>query len=146
MSSESLNVKITVDTEIKDPNGMKESINRQESGSYTRKGQLHLIKYNEQMDEVGVVQTTLIITDDRVTLKREGPIKLHQVFKIGSKTESVYRHPYGQFRMETTTHRMEYFKGEGNRSGKIFLKYDVSLNDDEPRKHILHLAFHEEDA
>ncbi|MDV2583140.1 DUF1934 domain-containing protein [Alkalibacillus haloalkaliphilus] len=146
MSNQVLNVDISVDTEIKDPNGTEEVISRQEKGSYIQRGSLHLIKYKEEMEEVGVVHTTVIITGEKITLKREGPVKMHQVFRIGANTESIYRHPYGQFRMETRTNRMEYYKGEGNRSGKIFIQYDVVLNEDEPREHTLEMKFKEEDA
>ncbi|GAA0462594.1 DUF1934 domain-containing protein [Alkalibacillus silvisoli] len=146
MSNQVLNVDITVDTEIKDPNGLEEVISRKEKGSYVQRGKLHIIKYEEEMEEFGVVNTTVIVTEEKITLKREGPIKMHQVFRIGTSTESVYRHPYGQFRMETRTNRMEYYKGEKNRSGKIYLQYEVLLNEDEPREHILEIKFQEEDA
>ncbi|WP_411954108.1 DUF1934 domain-containing protein [Alkalibacillus sp. S2W] len=146
MTNQALTVDITVDTEIKDPNGADEWIQREEKGSYIQRGGVHLLKYNENMDGAGTVKTSMIITDDKITLKREGAIKMHQVFRIGTSTETVYRHPYGHFRMETTTNRMEYIKGTENRCGKIYLNYHVALNDDEPREHIFELNFAEEDA
>ncbi|MET3684182.1 uncharacterized beta-barrel protein YwiB (DUF1934 family) [Alkalibacillus flavidus] len=146
MTNKALTVDITIDTDIKDPNGENESIRREEKGSYVQRGGLHLLKYDEEMEDVGTVKNTVIITDDKITLKREGVVKMHQVFRIGQRTETVYRHPYGHFRMETNTNRMEYMKGTENRSGKIRLEYEVALNDDEPREHVLQIDFQEEDA
>ncbi|MGM8214943.1 DUF1934 domain-containing protein [Bacillaceae bacterium W0354] len=144
MSNETLNVNINIYTEIEDENG-SEAINRMEKGTFIQKGGVHVIKYDEDIEEVGLVNTTVVIYDDRITVKREGALKMHQIFKIGQNTESTYRHPYGMFRMETTTHRMEYLKGIGNRSGRIFIVYDVVLNEQEPRTHIFELQFQEED-
>ncbi|WP_027965167.1 DUF1934 domain-containing protein [Halalkalibacillus halophilus] len=140
-----INVEIQVGTGITDPNGVDESISRKEKGSYLRKGNLHLLKYNEEIEGFGEIITTFIIQDNKITLKREGAVKMHQVFRIGKSTECVYRHPHGQFRMETTTHQMKYLKGQENKSGKLFVEYDVSLNEDEPRLHQLELEFYEEE-
>ncbi|GEL77312.1 DUF1934 domain-containing protein [Tenuibacillus multivorans] len=145
MASHTIPINIKIDTEIEDENG-NESISKTEKGSYVHKGNIHMIKYDEQMEDLGFVVTTIVIQDDRISVKREGPLQMHQVFRIGASTECVYYHPYGKFRMETTTHRMQFVKGIGNRSGKIYMNYDVTLNDQEPRRHVFELHFQEEDA
>ncbi|RPF54056.1 DUF1934 domain-containing protein [Aquisalibacillus elongatus] len=144
-NKETIPVYIKIDTEIVDDNG-NENITKSENGSYIYKGHIHMVKYEEEFEDLGTVYTTIVIQDDRISIKREGPLQMHQVFRIGASTECVYYHPYGKFRMETTTHRMQFIKGYGNRSGKVFLNYDVVLNDQEPRRHIFELQFQEEDA
>lgn len=105
-----------------------------------------MIQYEEEMEDLGNVATTIVVQDDRVSIKREGSLQMHQVFRIGSSTECVYHHPFGKFRMETTTHHMQFVKGIGNRSGRIYLNYDVVLNEQEPRRHTFELHFQEEVA
>lgn len=139
-----IRVDIEVNTEIIDENG-EETIQKQEKGIYSHKNDLHVIKYDEQMDDFGKVKTTLIIQQEKIVLKREGTLKLHQIFRIGNKTEALYTHPYGSFRLETSTHRMEFYKGMNKRSGRVFIDYDVVINDQEPRRHTLQVKFQEED-
>ena len=139
-----IRVDIEVNTEIIDENG-EETIQKQEKGIYSNKNDLHVIKYDEQMDDFGKVKTTLIIQQEKIVLKREGTLKLHQIFRIGNKTEALYTHPYGSFRLETSTHRMEFYKGMNKRSGRVFIDYDVVINDQEPRRHTLQVKFQEED-
>lgn len=146
LSSNQIPVHIKIDTEIVDDEHGNESITRTEHGTYIHRGKVHMIKYNEEMEDLGDVNTTIVIQDDRVSIKREGSLQMHQVFRIGSSTECVYHHPFGKFRMETTTHHMQFIKGIGNRSGKIYLNYDVVLNDQEPRRHKFELHFQEEVA
>lgn len=118
-----IRVDIEVNTEIIDENG-EETIQKQEKGIYSHKNDLLVIKYDEQMDDFGKVKTTLIIQQEKIVLKREGTLKLHQIFRIGNKTEALYTHPYGSFRLETSTHRMEFYKGMNKRSGRVFIDYD----------------------
>lgn len=139
-----IRVDIEVNTEIIDENG-EETIQKQEKGIYSHKNDLHVIKYDEQMDDFGKVKTTLIIQQEKIVLKREGTLKLHQIFRIGNKTEALYTHPYGSFRLETSTHWMEFYKGMNKRSGRVFIDYDVVINDQEPRRHTLQVKFQEED-
>ena len=139
-----IRVDIEVNTEIIDENG-EETIQKQEKGIYSHKNDLHVIKYDEQMDDFGKVKTPLIIQQEKIVLKREGTLKLHQIFRIGNKTEALYTHPYGSFRLETSTHRMEFYKGMNKRSGRVFIDYDVVINDQEPRRHTLQVKFQEED-
>ena len=139
-----IRVDIEVNTEIIDENG-EETIQKQEKGIYSHKNDWHVIKYDEQMDDFGKVKTTLIIQQEKIVLKREGTLKLHQIFRIGNKTEALYTHPYGSFRLETSTHRMEFYKGMNKRSGRVFIDYDVVINDQEPRRHTLQVKFQEED-
>ena len=139
-----IRVDIEVNTEIIDENG-EETIQKQEKGIYSHKNDLHVIKYDEQMDDFGKVKTTLIIQQEKIVLKREGTLKLHQIFRIGNKTEALYTHKYGSFRLETSTHRMEFYKGMNKRSGRVFIDYDVVINDQEPRRHTLQVKFQEED-
>ena len=139
-----IRVDLGVNTEIIDENG-EETIQKQEKGIYSHKNDLHVIKYDEQMDDFGKVKTTLIIQQEKIVLKREGTLKLHQIFRIGNKTEALYTHPYGSFRLETSTHRMEFYKGMNKRSGRVFIDYDVVINDQEPRRHTLQVKFQEED-
>lgn len=145
MSGETINVEINIYTEIEDENG-KEAISQSEKGTYIHKDGIHMIKYVEDMDGAGPINTSVIVYHDRIIVKRKGAVKMHQIFKIGVSTEAVYHHPYGMFRMETTTHRMEFIKGIGNRSGRIYLSYDVILNDFEPRSHVFELEFQEEEV
>jgi len=142
LSNKLLNIEINIYTEIEDEGG-SEIIHQTEKGTLRKGNGVHMIKYEEDMEGAGMVSTTIIIYDDRITLKRDGAVRMHQVFKIGAPTESVYQHQYGSFRMETTTHRMEYIKGIENKSGRLFIVYDVILNDQEPRNHTFELQFEE---
>ncbi len=139
-----IDVDIQIDVEIFDETG-KETIRKKEKGVYLHKNNIHVIKYDEQMDDFGPVKTTLMIQKNKIVLKREGIVKLHQTFRIGKKTEALYTHPYGQFRMETVTRRIEFFKGINLKSGRFFADYDVRLNDQDARRHTLQVKFQEEE-
>ncbi|PKR77174.1 hypothetical protein CEY16_10560 [Halalkalibacillus sediminis] len=145
MQDQMIDVSIQIKTEIKDENG-EETITRKENGQYVHKEGFHVLKYEEHIEEIGDVSTTLIIQDSKITLKREGAIKMQQIFRIGKHTESVYYHPYGSFRMETETYRMEFHKSIDNKMGKLFIVYDVIMNEEEPRNYTLAVEFEEEDV
>ena len=100
-----------------------------------------MLRFAEQMDDLEAVETSIIVQDDKITIKRDGAVRMNQIFRIGQETESVYHHPYGSMRMTTTTYRMEFAKGLQNRSGRLYIVYEVALNEEDPRFHWLELSF-----
>lgn len=69
-----IRVDIEVNTEIIDENG-EETIQKQEKGIYSHKNDLHVIKYDEQMDDFGKVKTTLIIQQEKNRLEKRRHIE-----------------------------------------------------------------------
>ena len=49
-------------------------------------------------------------------------------------------------KLKRTRSAWNLIKGIGNRSGRIYLSYDVILNDFEPRSHVFQLEFQEEES
>jgi uncharacterized beta-barrel protein YwiB (DUF1934 family) len=142
MSQIKKSVSIKLKTAIKD--GSDEETNAlTSSGVWIRKGALDVLRFKESIDEE-YVTTLITIQPKRVSIKRSGSVSMHQQFRLGEPTENVYKHPYGNLHMETMTNRMMYQPLSRQAPARLIIDYQVSLNGQDSRNHILELLFEEE--
>ncbi|MGE5703763.1 MAG: DUF1934 domain-containing protein [Clostridia bacterium] len=100
-----------------------------------------LFTYKEEMDEGLHVQTVLKLTDEEISLLRQGGIQMNQRFTQGVRTQGVYRSPYGPMRMETHTSHVQV-DWEQERPVQVAVGYQLWLNEQETGEYMLEVAIH----
>ncbi|MDY0394265.1 DUF1934 domain-containing protein [Virgibacillus halophilus] len=137
------NVIVSLQTII-DDNGQMEHHATTQQGAFTRKGQLDVLIFDEQIDkELPPVRNLMTIQKNKVNVKRTGSVNMNQQFVLGKNTENVYTHPHGSLHMQTYTRKIDYnLQSAGN--GELTIEYSVKLNGQEERGHQLKLQFKEE--
>jgi uncharacterized beta-barrel protein YwiB (DUF1934 family) len=71
--------------------------------------------------------TTLEISKDRMSMKREGDGSSEMIFEKGVRHESQYSTPYGVFKMEMLTKKFVFELDEQNK-GNVMVNYDLSIS------------------
>jgi|SRR5690625_3054286 len=134
-------VAIEIRTVIADQDDKELTISKQK-GTYMKKGQKEVISFNEKTKDFGEVKSLITIQPDKVNLKRSGNITMNQQFVEGQISESLYRHPYGAFRMEIETQSItQQQKGQEK---KVIIIYDLKMDGAQTRHHHLTLTYTEE--
>lgn len=137
------NVKVSLQTII-DDNGQMEHHTTTQQGEFTRKGQLDVLVFDEEIDKgLPPVRNLMTIQRDKVNVKRTGSVQMNQQFILGKSTENVYTHPHGSLHMQTYTRRIDYHLHSAG-DGELTIEYTVKLNGQEERGHQLKLQFKEE--
>ncbi|SKC58414.1 DUF1934 domain-containing protein [Maledivibacter halophilus] len=96
-------------------------------GKYYDKDNARYLVYEEsELSGMEGCTTTLKITDDKVELKRFGRATSKLVFEKGKRHVSNYSTPYGNFRMEILTKKLDLEMDEKEKR-KISLEYRISL-------------------
>ncbi|WP_077623485.1 DUF1934 domain-containing protein [Sediminibacillus massiliensis] len=133
-------VRIKLTTEIHDL-GKKDVTVVEEEGNFYQKGTTSVLMFTERNEEQEDVQSLITINPDKVSVKRTGPVDMHQTFKKKQITENVYRHAYGSIHMETHTDQITYQRPDERNYGKLFISYTTKLNGEGKRRHRLTLQF-----
>lgn len=117
---------------------LQESPQGKNTINYSTRGQLtkdesksaYSLVYQEQAPGMEGVETTLEIQaqEGTVALLRRGAIQSQQVFKEDKRDLSSYHTPYGQFLVEVFAQQIELDISFDQ--GYLFLKYELSLNND----------------
>lgn len=107
--------------------GQTDETKQQYLGKGVQKENGWYISYKEQFAEIGEVGTILKISEQDVTLLRQGKLQSKQLFAKGSSSESVYASPYGQFQMETHTRQLRITR-ENGRPLELEISYQLWLN------------------
>lgn len=129
-----------------DDNGEMEYNTVREIGQYYRRGKVDVLTYNETTEDGSAIHNMLTIHTDKVSVKRTGPISMHQQFREQKTSENVYQHPHGNIHMETFTHSIGYQRLSDKQNGRLTIDYTVKLNGQDERKHQLALTIrHKED-
>lgn len=96
-------------------------------GKIFEKEDCKYLMYDEsQLSGMEGCKTVLKIYDDSVEMEREGNAMSKLVFKMGERHVSKYTTPYGNFRMEILTKKLDVDMKD-NEKGKISLEYLISL-------------------
>lgn len=131
-------VDLELSTVIKD--GDSEETNRVTAvGEIISKQGIDMVTYDENLVEEGKVRNVVTIQANKVSVKRDGIVKMNQLFREGKKSENVYQHPHGRIHMETYTYAINYDPFSKESPGKLSIDYQVSLNGQEARMHKLTL-------
>ena len=65
-------------------------------------------------------------------------------FRLGEKTRSVYRTPYGNFDLLVETHKLDIYFQDGE--GKVMAEYDLFLNENLQSHNTLNVVVSAEQA
>ncbi|MFB1049670.1 DUF1934 domain-containing protein [Paraliobacillus sp. JSM ZJ581] len=142
MNGQHIPVSIRLVTEIKEL-GEKAVTVVEESGSFMQRGNIAVLRFEEQQEEQEKIDSLITIYNDKVSIKRTGTIDMHQQFKKKQWTENVYRHAFGTIHMETHTDQITYQELKHNQKGKLFISYTTKINGEGNRRHRLTLTFKE---
>ncbi|TRM10807.1 DUF1934 domain-containing protein [Lentibacillus cibarius] len=138
MNDNAKQVAIELRTAIAD-NGEMEYNTVRQMGRYYQQEKMDVLTFNETMDDGSQVSNMVTIYNDKVSIKRKGPVAMHQQFRQYRSTENVYQHPHGNIHMETYTKRMNYQRPSLQEAGQLTIDYTVKLNGQEERTHQLTL-------
>lgn len=140
MSKRQEKIKLVLKTTIKDQGQVEKNVVKA-TGTLFQRPTMDVLIYDEKTKEGATVNNLLTINEEQVTIKRSGPVNMHQQFIKNQTTESIYKHPHGLIHMETFTKEISYIR----RKGWLEIAYTVSLNGQEKRQHFLTLTFDKED-
>ena len=130
MSKMAQEIKIKIKTRIKDVMGeIEENTFVTEGSLYEKENELY-IRYKEQQ-ELGNTWTVVKWekakrNKPRVSLIRQGDVRLTQVFQEGIKQPSRYQTPHGALDMNTITKSVVI--EQGSDKGAISLDYELEIN------------------
>jgi len=97
------------------------------AGRCVQKAAAWYLTYKEQVEGAGEVSTTLKLTDQSITLVRQGGVSTRQQFEKGASTHSSYQSPYGPFAMETHTSRLR-IRYEQELPARVEIAYQLWMN------------------
>ena len=93
---------------------------------YDKDNAKYLVYEESQLSGMEGCTTTLKITDNKVEMKRFGKATSQLVFEKGKRYVTNYSTPYGNFRMEILTKKLDLEISEDIKGG-ISLEYQISL-------------------
>ncbi|MED1791224.1 DUF1934 domain-containing protein [Brevibacillus nitrificans] len=94
------------------------------------------LTYKEQVEGAGEVSTTLKLTEQSITLVRQGGVSTRQQFEKGASTHASYQSPYGPFAMETHTNKLR-IRYEQQMPARVELAYQLWMNEQYAGEHEL---------
>lgn len=104
-------------------NDEKDQIEFSSDGTYYEKNNKKYLSYDEtELTGMAGSRVVLIIHKEHLEMHRFGTTKAKMVFKLGEKTKTNYKTPYGLFKMEVITHQLIVNLKEGH------IKVDYDLN------------------
>lgn len=115
-----------------------------QTGQYMTKNAVEIIKFTEEREDIGAIDYVLIITPDKVTIRRSGALKQVQVFAVGKRHVSLYRHPFGAFEMEIETKRLVHKPLTTSSQGEVFIQYTSLINNVARQDHLITFTYMEE--
>lgn len=141
-SAEQRAVKIKVVTTIWNDNN-KETFEFVTFGRYYEKASSFYLQYDEEQ-EVGIIKSTLKISNDRALLLRSGAINMRMTFQKDEETTGKYETPYGTMAMITKTKKLTTSFNRAASKGSISIVYDLNMNGAHVGTYELQLMFEEE--
>ena len=120
-------VAVTVEGVQVDTAGEKTVLKSAARGKYSARAGKHYVRYEDASLHDKVVPTVLKFSGEGLTLIRRGAVDMQLEFRLGERTRSVYRTPYGNFDLLVETQKLDiYFKGG---QGTVQAEYELYLND-----------------
>lgn len=93
---------------------------------YEKNNAKYIVYEESELSGMDGCTTTLKILEDKIEMRRFGNATSQLVFEKGKRHVTNYSTPYGNFRMEILTKRLECTLDEEDK-GKISLEYRISL-------------------
>lgn len=105
-------------------NDERDQIEFSSDGTYYEKNNKKYLSYDEtELTGMEGSRVVLIIYKEQVEMHRFGTTKAKMIFKLGKKTKTNYKTPYGLFKMEVVTNQLIVNLKEGH----IKIDYDLSI-------------------
>lgn len=99
-------------------------------GKYYKKDEAYFITYDEsEVTGMNGTTTTLMVTDDVVTLVRAGSVNSQFVFQQGQKHISYYDTEYGAFTVGVTANEVDVRIDDNG--GEIRIDYQLEIDNNE---------------
>lgn len=124
--SNTIPVIIELVTKVKD-GSREETTKNRVKGTLVSKGGTTYIRYSEEIEDTGSVRNVMKITENEVTIIRNGSVGMHQRFREGQVTEGHYETPFGMMHMTTDTKHMNYEWERRKGFGTFELIYGLTL-------------------
>jgi len=105
-------------------------------GKCVQKASAWYVTYKEQLEGAGEVSTTLKLTNQAITLIRQGGVSTRQQFEKGLSTQASYQSPYGPFAMETHTNKLR-IRYEEEIPVAVEIAYQLWMNEQYAGEHEL---------
>lgn len=115
-----------------------------QSGEYMSKDDVEVIKFTEEREDIGTINHVIMITPNKVTIRRSGSVRLVQTFEIGKKHVSIYRNPFGSLEIEIETKRLVHRPLTERKHGEVMIQYTSLINEVEKQHHLITLTYMEE--
>jgi uncharacterized beta-barrel protein YwiB (DUF1934 family) len=120
-----ISVTLQIISTIRDNEQIMEEEQLVQGRMYNKDGSIYL-RYEETLEGAGTVQNTLKISDEQVTIIRQGVVRMNHTYKLDEETRSFYQSPHGRLEMLTNTHHIQ-FSPLQNKKGRLLLHYDLEL-------------------
>ena len=138
-------VAVTVEGVQVDTAGEKTVLKSKANGRYAARAGKHYVRYEDaSLHDKEAVPTVLKMSRDGLTLIRRGAVDMQLEFRLGEKTRSVYRTPYGNFDLLVETHKLDIYFQDGE--GKVMAEYDLFLNENLQSHNTLNVVVSAEQA
>src|SRR5690625_3586971 len=122
MNKQAEKVTIKLNTTI-DDQGEMEYNTVEESGQFFRRGEVDVLIYEEEIEEGAHIRNLITIKQDKVNIKRTGPITMNQQFLLNQKTETHYQLPQRQLHKENFTKSVTYESATTNCQCRLTISY-----------------------
>ena len=120
-------VAVTVEGVQVDTAGEKTVLKSAARGKYSARAGKHYVRYKDASLHDKVVPTVLKFSGEGLTLIRRGAVDMQLEFRLGERTRSVYRTPYGNFDLLVETQKLDIYFKDGQ--GTVQAEYELYLND-----------------
>jgi uncharacterized beta-barrel protein YwiB (DUF1934 family) len=120
-------VAVTVEGVQVDTAGEKTVLKSAARGKYSARAGKHYVRYEDASLHDKVVPTVLKFSGEGLTLIRRGAVDMQLEFRLGERTSSVYRTPYGNFDLLVETQKLDIYFKDGQ--GTVQAEYELYLND-----------------
>ena len=120
-------VAVTVEGVQVDTAGEKTVLKSAARGKYSARAGKHYVRYEDASLHDKVVPTVLKFSGEGLTLIRRGAVDMQLEFRLGERTRSVYRTPYGNFDLLVETQKLDIYFKDGQ--GTLQAEYELYLND-----------------
>lgn len=94
---------------------------------YNKDNAKYLVYEESEISGMVGCTTTLKVQDDKIVMKRFGSAISELVFQKGKRHTTNYSTPYGNFKLEILTKKLDYQIRDDEAEGKISLIYDISI-------------------
>ncbi|HHY90053.1 MAG TPA: DUF1934 domain-containing protein [Clostridiales bacterium] len=93
---------------------------------YNKSDAIYLVYKETELSGMEGCVTTVKLADDKIFLKRFGPMVSEMIFEQGKRYAASYSTPYGELDLEVHTKRATYAISDANK-GNIYIEYEIKL-------------------